>query len=98
MQSYEKCLPSVSERNIRRLNFDKMKKLKLKKVTLSEVPADSLNGINGGDQQNQSIILQTIASLTVTIIVSSAITSGIHCNSSATRPNNSETSRCLCNP
>ena len=97
MQAYEKCLPSVSERNIRRLNFDKMEKLKLKKVTLSEVPADSLNGINGGAQQNQSI-LQTIASLTVSIIISSAITSGIHCNSSATRPNNSETSRCLCNP
>ena len=50
-----------------------MKKLKLKKVTLSEVPADSLNGINGGDQQNQSII-QTIASLTVSIIMSSVIT------------------------
>lgn len=97
MLAYEKCLPSVSERNIRRLNFDKMKKLKLKKVTLSEVPADSLNGINGGAQQAQSI-LQTIASVTVITIISAAITSGIHCNSSATRPDNSATSRCLCNP
>lgn len=97
MPAYEKCLPSVSERNIRRLNFDKMQKLKLKKVTLSEMPADSLNGINGGAQQNQSI-LQTIASVTVSIILTSVVTSGIHCNSSATRPNNSQTSRCLCNP
>jgi len=62
------------------------------------MPTESLDGINGG--LNQS--LQTHPTTTiplVSIYVISIILSGVHCNSSATKPTpNSETSRCLCPP
>lgn len=72
-----------------------MKKLKLKKVTLSEMPTESLDGINGGlDQSAQSHPTTTIL---ISIYTISIVLSGVHCNSSATRPiEDSETSRCLC--
>ena len=62
-----------------------MKKLKLKKVTLSEMPTESLDGINGGlDQSVQSHPTTTISLLSIYTI--SIVLSGVHCNSSATRP------------
>lgn len=75
-----------------------MKKLKLKKVTLSEMPTESLDGINGGlDQSAQSHPITTISLISIYTI--SIVLSGVHCNSSSTRPiQDSETSRCLCPP
>ena len=77
-----------------------MKKLKLKKVTLSEMPNESLDGINGGlDQSAQSHPTTTISLISIYTV--SIVLSGVHCNSSATQgppPQNSQTSKCLCPP
>lgn len=77
-----------------------MKKLKLKKVTLSEMPTESLDGINGGfDQSAQSHPTTTISLISIYTV--SIVLSGVHCNSSSTQgppPQNSQTSQCLCPP
>lgn len=75
-----------------------MKKLKLKKVTLSEMPTELLDGINGGlDQSAQSHPITTISLISIYTI--SIVLSGVHCDSSISKQQtatNSETSRCLC--
>lgn len=55
-----------------------MKKLKLKKVELAEMPADAMTRINGGQfQQEENIIWTTIL---ISIYTVSVITSGCsHC-------------------
>lgn len=73
-----------------------MKKLKLKKITLAEMPSESMNKINGGGETHPSVILSLISVYTASIILSACDDCASYgCQSNDCRKD-SLASYCLC--